>query len=184
MGSGDRDGDLDIQGKLKVIVAYYEAVTQVKAHEYHTGIFGLVAESLNEIGGRGWGWRYIYNVYRGVQESSRFLTPAINELYSDLSGLPLYAPTPVCPACGIVHVKGCPEARPKDTRRRYRINVDPDTFQRIRAAAEARGVTVAELVRGAVERELRAFDLRIPLDNLIAFWPLNEVSQEEEDTHD
>ena len=30
----------------------------------------------------------------------------------------------------------------------------------------------------------RVFRLRAPLDNLIAFWPLNEVSQEEEDTHD
>ena len=47
-----------------------------------------------------------------------------------------------------------PKYRPKDTRRRYRINVDPDTFARVRAAAEAQGVTVAELVRRAVELEI------------------------------
>lgn len=68
--------------------------------------------------------------------------------------LPLYAPAPVCSEHNGVGCLVCGGAakpkRPKDTRRRHRINVDPDTKAAVRRAADAQGITEAEWLRQGV----------------------------------
>ena len=65
-------------------------------------------------------------------------------------GLPDVAPAPVCPDCGVVHVRGCPKAPALDARQRHRINVDAETHAYVKRAAAAAGVTMGDWIREKV----------------------------------
>ena len=77
-------------------------------------------------------------------------------LKRDALGLPIQKLVTACSSCGKIHVtKRCAAKESARPRPRLIAAVSPSLHARVHAAAEARGISVAELVRGAVERELQ-----------------------------
>jgi hypothetical protein len=98
-----------------------------------------------------------------VQDDLKRLHTVDGLSWDEIAALPQYSGIPPGTLCGIVTQGYIPPKWGRKlgiTRKRVRITaqVDPDTKAAVHAAAEARGISVAELVRRAVEHLLNGCD--------------------------